>query len=419
MKKKKFSVAEKLELYVVNTLPIFRFESAFLAENLRKVGNEFYKNELFHRAIQQYNKLLCFSKSLEIRGIAYSNLSAAYLALRSYQDCLESVRLAKDFPLPANIMLKVLEREKIALEGLKSKEYVPKTNIPIELSYPRHEIVPSFVFFLELKDARNAYGGIITTKKLLPGDVVVVEPLLASYIKSFDMCTHCLRRCGSLQPCKCKFVLFCSQECKEEAFETYHNIECPLMEHLYVYPEEECVVLRAFFNLIQRFKDFKSLREYFENIKTPNPFDDNNEYDAGSFESKFRIFYGTEQPPVVKCKVLDPDLLRKNENNENMYVAKTAIIIELLKTSKEIPRFAETTDQWLFLSKQLYRIFIYKLYTIREFASQKDAVALYGTASLFKTSCQQNLQFNYEKNILVVRATKCIEPGTELLAPSQ
>lgn len=354
-KKRKFSVADKLKLFVVNTVTIFRFQSDFLPLNLRKFGNECYKNELFAEAIEAYCRLSCFSNSLEIQGIAYSNRSAAYLALRSYQDCLDSVRLAKERPLPENIMVKVLEREKMALEGLKMVGNIPKTNNPgilVELSYLRHEKVPSFVFCLELKDARNSYGGIVTTKKLQPGDIVVVEPLFIAISKSFGMCSHCLRSCGSLKPCKCKLVLFCSEKCKAEAFETYHNIECPLMEHLFVYTDEDCVVLRAFFNLIQRFKDYKSLRNYFEDIKTPNPFDD-KDYDAGSFESNFRIFFGTEQPHVVKCKVRDPDLLRKNECNENIYIAKTAIIIDLLKTSKKIPRVAESTEEWLFLSEQL------------------------------------------------------------------
>lgn len=188
------------------------------------------------------------------------------------------------------------------------------------------------------------------------------------------------------------------------------------MQHLFVYTEEDVVVLRAFFNLILRFKDHKSLREYFENIKNPNPFD--KDYVAGSFESKFRIFYGTEQPHVVNCHARNPDLLRTNKVDENIYVAKTAILIDLLKTSKEIPRIAETTDQWLYLSEQLYRLFIYKLYTMRNVAFKKSVV-LYGSASLFKISCQENIRFDYENNVLVGRATKCIPPGTELLAQSE
>lgn len=142
---------------------------------------------------------------------------------------------------------------------------------PIELSYRCHKRVTSFVHCLSLKDHRNLFGGIMTTKNRLPCDVLVIEKPLASW--TFSVCGYCLRRCGSLQPCKCNSVIFCSQKCKEDAFATYHQFECSLMDHLSCFAPDDHLVHRIFFKIIQRFKNVQGLREYLENIKHSNPFE--------------------------------------------------------------------------------------------------------------------------------------------------
>lgn len=429
-------------------VPNFRSKDAyFVANHNRQIGNEHYANLQFKEAIFAYNVSLCFSNSLEAKGIVFANRAAAYLALQSYQDCLDSFRLAKECPLPANIMKKVLAREKIAIEGLELKDMTSAavdSSLPVQLSHRRNKRMPSFAFCLKLKDA-DPYGGIITTENILPGDVLVVEPPLSWLSRWTGNCDYCLRECGSLKPCKCGQVLFCSPKCKEDACEAYHNYECPLMDRLYAFSILDCAVLRVFFKLIQRFKDVSKLREYLENIKSPNPFN-NDEFEAwsdpGSFESQFRIYYATERPSLINCTVQKDNLFRTDLNNTkiNVSMAKTAIIINILKAFKQlIPSIAKNEEEWSFLSEQLFRLIYCKAFTIlnipvsaeikyvqdanneikMEAASSVEIMSLHGSALLFRTSCQANVYMNYENNMLTVRAQKAIPRGTELLAPQE
>lgn len=442
------TIAEKVALFDCTAWPKWRFQNDSLAQERRVTGNECFKNLQFEYAVYSYNECVYYSTSLEFRGIAYANRAAAYLELCYYQDCLDSVLLEKECPLPAKTMIKVLAREKIAIAGLELEGVARRENDTIrtvELSYRRNKRLPTFVFCIKLKEAGNPYGGIITTENLLPGDVLVIETPLTTYTRSSNMCNNCLRNCGTLQPCKCG-VMFCSPKCKKEAFDTYHNFECPLVDHLRPFSHEDCLVLRVFFKLIQRFEDIASLREYLETIKAPNPFegDDFEAWpDVCSFEAQFRLYYATAVPSVKNVTVHKLNLFRRDNNFENAHtsMAKAAIIIDILKLSKNIPSiFAKGADEWAFLSEQLFRLLFYKTFPAKAVASSdikyvqepnsgslimfvtshvKNSLALYGSASLFKTSCEEaNVDMEYGKNVLIVRAKHCIPRGTELLAQS-
>lgn len=429
------SIGEKISLYNCNIWPKLPYANESLAEGNRIQGNELYKSMQYNEAIYKYNLSLCQSSSIESRGKAYANRAAAYLGLSLYRDCLDSVRLAKECALPTNLLRKVAAREKMALERLESE--ILDNNEPIELSYRRHKRISSFVYCLTPLKPRNLMQGIITNENLLPGDVLIVEPPVMIISGSVNECTNCLRKCGSLQPCECSYM-FCSQECKAEAFATYHKYECPLAEFLLSYATDELLVLRVFFKLIQRFKDVQSLRIYLENITSdPNPFDDFEFWPnrgGDTFESQFRVYFGNQ-----------PKNLYTNGLMWQNLCAKTAIVIDLLRNVKQIPLAAQTTDEWSFLSEQLYRLFIYNNWSVNwnmksylrnqiryvrnvnggvEMEVQclkENSIAIHGYASLIRSTKTQdpNVLMDYVEGVLIVRAMKSISSGTELLCSSE
>lgn len=401
----------------------------YVSDEFRMFGNESYQFQQYDKAIKEYNISLYYS-SVESHGILYANRAAAYLSLSLYQDCMDSIRLAKECPLPANVLKKVLARERVAIEGLKSE--ATDNKVPIQLSYRRHKHISSFVHCLSPKDQRNQSAGIITTKNLLPGDILIIEPPLMTYNYHPGQCTNCLRECGSLQKCKCS-ELFCSHECKSEAFATYHNYECPLAEFLMCYNIEERLTLRVFFKIIQCFKNVQSFREYLEKIKSPpNPFDIQveDQPDREMFESHFRVFYAQREP-------LD---IQKSKDLLIMY-AKTSIIIDLLKNVKQIPLAAETSDDWSFLSEQLFRLFIHTCWTQKAIVNsqiryvqngngeeeldvhsvKEGSITIHGNASLIRSTSgeESNVLMDYENNMLIVRAMKRIPCGTELMCSKE
>lgn len=348
------SIADKISLYDCKVWAIFRPLNTY-GETARLNGNQFYSNLQYERAIDAYNASLCFNAFPEQRGIAYANRAAAYLALRSFQDCLDSNRLAKEYALPEKTKIKVLARDRKAMESLALKvtSDTSDRDFLVELSYQRHQRIQSFVYCLELKEPGNPYGGIITNKDLLTGDVLVLEtPLVVQRMQPLLRCDYCRRNCGSLKPCDCRFLMFCSPKCKEDAFQSYHNLECSLLEHLYPYSPQDCLVFQIFFKLIQRFKDIASLREYLRKIQNPNPFEDIDlEFfpDAGSFESQFRLYYVTTKSPIAYSSVnKDKDL--------HVSMAKTAMFIDIIKSSKLMQSIAKSTEDWSFLSEQLCRL---------------------------------------------------------------
>lgn len=208
------SFAEKIALYDDKMITKVPYKDTDVsADQSRLFGNQFYKMGLFTQAIDSYNNCLISANNPELKGIAYANRAAAYLALHSDQDCLDSIRLAKECPLSANLMTKLSAREKIAIDRLQM-EYSSDaicSVLPVELSYRHNKSMPSFAFCLTLRDSADPYRGIITTENLLPGDVLVVETPLAWLPRSFDKCEHCRRVCGSLKPCKCRLLVLQSE----------------------------------------------------------------------------------------------------------------------------------------------------------------------------------------------------------------
>lgn len=402
------------------------------ADRMRKLGNQFYISQKYDDAITQYNLCLTFSGStMEHQGLAYANRSAAYLGLNSYQDCLDSIRLAKECSLPTNVFQKVLAREKAAELSLKESKAVCD-NKPPKLSYRRHKRISSFVYCLSSKDPHTPYQdfGIVTNKELQSGDVLIVEQALATLPGSVSECHNCLRQCGSLQRCDCS-CLFCSPECKAQAFASYHKYECPLVEHLACFPNQSRLLLRVFFKLLQCFKNVRSLRKYLEDIKSPNPFefDDSGEgSDQEFFKSQFRIYYALKEP----IDVTDKDM-------HEIY-GKVAIAIDLLKTVKETPLAAATTDDWSFLAEQLFRIIFNSCYTLKYIVNSRTgskrrpieveidhccmndkSLVIHGAASFvrFTFRNQANVQISYVNDVLIVTALKYIPIGSELLCSTE
>lgn len=430
---------QKIALYELAGLtiqPVKSQNKVNLYDDNRIRGNIHYNAKEFQLAIGFYNVCLASSNQWN-RGIVFANRSAAYLAIQSYQDCIDSGKLAKEFFLPDNVMKKVMAREKAANEGLKLSNLKSVTDrMKAQLSYQPHKYIPSFARCLSLKDIHNLFGGIVTNKNLRPGDILVVEPPLMMFTSSLNKCSHCLRTCGSTQPCICGWTMFCSKKCQAEASVSYHNYECPIMDILFEFANNDRLTLRMFFKLIQRFEDTESLRKYLQNIDHLNPFDvkDPQRPDAAeSFESQFRIYYATKQPTLINCKVRNEFLLSSKLNNTRLHLSmvKTAFIINLLKTNKKIKLASNMyDDDWKFLSDLLLWMLFYNTFTTKAFMTRNvnrnrfidrfcNAQVLHGTASLFRSSCQENVVMYYEDGLLIVQASKLIPSGTELLCSTK
>ncbi|XP_049772881.1 uncharacterized protein LOC126160714 [Schistocerca cancellata] len=69
-----------------------------------------------------------------------------------------------------------------------------------------------------------------------PGDVIAIERPYASVLLDdayYTHCYNCLLRCNALIPCEtCSMVMFCSDECQNEALEKSHSVDCSILAPL-------------------------------------------------------------------------------------------------------------------------------------------------------------------------------------------
>uniref|UniRef100_A0A1B0GHJ6 SET domain-containing protein n=1 Tax=Lutzomyia longipalpis TaxID=7200 RepID=A0A1B0GHJ6_LUTLO len=70
------------------------------SEKFRQKGNFFFNSESYVEAIAEYNRSICYAVTKENISIALGNRSAAFYRMKMFRECLESIRLAREFGYP-------------------------------------------------------------------------------------------------------------------------------------------------------------------------------------------------------------------------------------------------------------------------------------------------------------------------------
>lgn len=255
------------------------------SQKLRKQGNGLYvKVNLDDFQIRQVFKL--YSQSIvaaesnsEDLALAFANRSALLLRMKKYKDGVSDIDralkisksdsykvkllcrkieclLIQDSPESEDVfseiellMSKINDREKKkksldeivekAKESMKNHTY---TSGPVE------NVVPEHLRILSEKGQENPfdavtikhserYGRYLTANRdFAAGEIIFVEKpyVRVPSLKTAHLyCSHCLLMSWSMIPCDyCSCAMFCSDNCKKEAWERYHDIECPIIAHL-------------------------------------------------------------------------------------------------------------------------------------------------------------------------------------------
>lgn len=266
----------------------------------RTQGNEFYvqkTNAGLLLALEFYNKSICYAENdSEELGLAFANRSAVYVDLRLYDDCLTNIQLAKQ-SAPKRVMDKLNNREKLCLDERKRlKETSPVFNNP-ELSFPAHAQVPFIANCLQLQQNAEHGQHVITVTDLKPGDVVAVEKAFCSSLHQkfkYKRCENCLKENNyNLIPCqRCVSVMFCSDECRDEAYERFHRIECSIIEHKSDFFCKESVnIFRTLICSITNFKSVDELITFIEQAKNQDATVFNCNYKEKSHKSYAPIHF--------------------------------------------------------------------------------------------------------------------------------
>lgn len=234
-----------------------------ISRQIRQKSNTMFelKNKYFYKALALYNQSLCMAVGAsEDYAIALANRSAVYLELGKPKLCLQDIASARESGYPQRLMDKINAREAECLVMIKNGNHVTADEYASHVKYVEPFVKP----FVQRKESTYFGRYLVTTKRINPGDLLVVEEPFCSILNAelrFKRCWHCLKEQSMcLIPCThCTQVMFCSKECSEVANKTYHPFECPIIDSLLkLFTQTQLLALRI---TIQGVLAFGSLAE--------------------------------------------------------------------------------------------------------------------------------------------------------------
>uniref|UniRef100_A0A182SHC8 MYND-type domain-containing protein n=1 Tax=Anopheles maculatus TaxID=74869 RepID=A0A182SHC8_9DIPT len=242
------------------------------AAGLREQGNAAYKKDPNDpgKALELYNQSICMaqdgSKDL---GLGYANRSAVYFNCKQYRECLQNIALARCHNYPAEMMPKLLQREARCKQLLMMEVDDGESETA---GTTGHCAIKSC---LELcQDGK----GICTNRSLDVGEKVLVEKPFVLVLEAefaYERCDYCGEsNAHNLLPCRdCTAVMYCSEECREQSLQRYHQFECEIVDDLQLLfrgPKATRmfhVILRLFWHAVLLF--LEDTEGFLRRIETP------------------------------------------------------------------------------------------------------------------------------------------------------
>ncbi|XP_044005660.1 SET and MYND domain-containing protein 4-like [Aphidius gifuensis] len=272
--------------FMIETAPINYCEKFMVEKTVvdsthwRTIGNNEYtatsKNkDYISKSIEAYTKSIAYAPvgSNEL-SLAYANRSAVLFKAGFYNDCLLDIERSLKIGYPDNLKTKLHIRQSLCFKALKPSSHIetgismasamqwlpnltnnnPNYNIKDEyskmmnqLEKPRDTNAAKFTPMIRNKSAIIAGGSdaielkktngnnqhIVATRDIKSGEFIYINKpfeMIACDDKRYITCWHCCRQTLAGIPCdKCPNIVFCSQECKDIAWNEYHDLECSIL----------------------------------------------------------------------------------------------------------------------------------------------------------------------------------------------
>ncbi|XP_044020548.1 uncharacterized protein LOC122860697 [Aphidius gifuensis] len=248
----------------------------------RTTGNKKFhqiskRGNYLSESIEAYTKSIAFAPigSSEL-SLAYANRSAVLFKARLYQDCLLDIERALKSGYPDELKTKVFLRQAFSFKALDPsfniepsdsmanamqwlpnlKKNCPYYNIKAECSKMMNQleepldtntvkftptiknnnsIIVGGSDAIELKKTNDNKQHIFATRNIKSGEFIYINKpfeMIACDDDRYKTCWHCCRQTWAGIPCdQCPNVVFCSPECKDSAWNEYHDIECPALSY--------------------------------------------------------------------------------------------------------------------------------------------------------------------------------------------
>ncbi|XP_023333559.1 SET and MYND domain-containing protein 4 [Eurytemora carolleeae] len=422
-------------------------------------------------------------------ALGYANRSAVLFQMKEYELCIRDITRAFNYSYPNNLMYKLFERKARCqralkdyargLESMKEAEMWMKYSTLSEtksLTFKKEiskniEFLAEKVSLLTIDEVQNMAGlgpqtsgclaksppvlenrsteipcassdvtlrytpekgrFLVVNRDVKPGEILLVEKPYSSILLPDFYSSHCQTCCQRLlapMPCWCcSKVRFCSEECRVEAWESFHKIECQQLD-LIVGANLGKNAMLGFRILTSSGKIYleyvvnKMKEEASKPESAPVPekvgFNEDAAYDSSDYRTIYSLVGNTKQRGVgdlfkrglmaafmLKMLELTPFFFNGGSDPRNVKLQDKVLVGGILLTHlQNLPCNAH----------EIAEIEI-PAGSVKDSAQTEIGAAAFGTLSLLNHSCDPNVVRNYYSTQAVVRSIRSLKAGDEIL----
>ncbi|XP_008560866.2 SET and MYND domain-containing protein 4 [Microplitis demolitor] len=374
-----------------------------------------------------YSKAIAFAPlgSHELAR-AYSDRSVALFNKGYYEDCLKDIERASQIGYPNELKTELYTRQAKALWAIKpimrpevqkaitkaqcwmseiDETSQQKIKTSLSLLLKNYSLNASFTHYdfskflpptpqdnpqivgassaIELKYSENYGRHIVATKDIKVGEVVFVQKayaLINSRHLWYSYCWYCSKRTWSSVSCEtCVHVIYCNEDCRDKAWNEYHDMECKIISLLLSMGQCEWLDLMAVRITIKAIKEAGSLQALKNNLAKINEMSDSIE------------------------KVLTHGLHDRSE-----YFTVYSLVHDVSFREKS------EVEGLLLSSVYILHSFASSSTLSMPFIDMKRGDSLGSFASFFNHSCFSNVCPAHYGNIMTFRVTRQVKKGEQL-----
>ncbi|NP_001072288.1 SET and MYND domain-containing protein 4 [Xenopus tropicalis] len=441
----------------------------------KEEGNKRFAEKQYATAAGLYSKAISHAKSgSEALAVCFANRSAALFYLGQYSVCLEDIQHAQDHGYPERLRNKILQRKAECFQRLRKPSSCDPKLECVETVKPKKEPQTSTERLKEMALDRNPHitnascalhlnfdtrkgRHLLASQNIEQGEVLIWEEAFASVIiperKQWrkeikwdtritacdHYCHYCLNRVIASLPCQyCSFARYCSQECMDKAWRSYHYIECSMGDLLLALGMFCHTALRAVLvagcRLFSQSLEQTGSADATDKTKVCNSKSTYHEKYCSSYQSVVNLLPHTENHPAERkflCGLTAAALYKKL----CLIMAKD-LVSSTSQTEKSLTKESGTIEDWSsvrqFLGPTVLRHMLQlycnaqavtalqenedesSLSLVKSNKSIRLATAVFPVLSLLNHSCDPNTTVSFTGRFVTVRANRPIRRDEEV-----
>ncbi|XP_044013811.1 SET and MYND domain-containing protein 4-like [Aphidius gifuensis] len=253
-------------------------KDAHLSALYKKQGDVYFRKGEFMMAHKKYTQCITHAPAKsDLLAVAYGSRGIVLCFNNYMEDCLIDIERAKKHGYPNSLKAELFMWKAAAMQKLgKKKTLIDRvldqasrwlrsdidrakiikirgtinsiklseikklkcynldlTNDALPPLKSRNPTVPGLSNSVGLMYSEKYGRHIVATQDIKAGDVIGIQKPYASVVKMnmrYNICWHCKEQTWTSIPCDtCSQVVFCSDECKKQAQDNYHDIECVVL----------------------------------------------------------------------------------------------------------------------------------------------------------------------------------------------